>query len=320
VGEVAGGEPTGLTLELATLAADLASRLGGEASVLLVDGAAETAAPEVARHGPDVYTARPSQPSAPAAAGIAAVAASLIADRAPDIVLIGGTREGRDVAGSLVGLSRSPILVSASGVDVEDGSVAVRRSTFGGRVITRNAFRDGGGIIIVEPGTVAARPAASPGAIDEIDPSSPSPLPAVEVVDHVDGAVGGASIDDADVIVGAGRGVGGPAGMVLLEELAGELGGAVGGTRAAVDAGWLEFAQQIGQTGKTVRPDLYIACGVSGAIQHRVGIQSAGTIIAIEQDREAPIAGFADVLILGDLLEVVPRLTRALREARTGPV
>ncbi len=117
-------------------------------------------------------------------------------------------------------------------------------------------------------------------------------------------------------MVGGGRGVGGPEGFRLLGELADVLDGAVGATRAAVDAGWIAYDQQIGQTGKTVRPDLYLACGVSGAIQHKVGVQTAGTVIAIDRDPDAPIREFADMLVVGDLFEVVPALIEEVRKRR----
>src|SRR5207244_10757901 len=126
-----------------------------------------------------------------------------------------------------------------------------------------------------------------------------------------------APIEEARVIVSGGRGVGGAEGFKLVEEIAEALGGAVGATRAAVDAGWIPYAQQIGQTGKIVKPALYLALGISGAIQHKVGMQTAGTIVAVNRDPDAPIAEFADVVVIGDLFEVAPAMLAALR-ARAG--
>ncbi|HYL41053.1 MAG TPA: electron transfer flavoprotein subunit alpha/FixB family protein, partial [Candidatus Binatus sp.] len=129
-------------------------------------------------------------------------------------------------------------------------------------------------------------------------------LPVVKVVDRIAETGAAVSIDDARVIVAGGRGVGGPEGFERVRKLAERLGGAVGATRAAVDAGWIPYAQQIGQTGKIVKPQLYLALGSSGAIQHKVGMQTAGTIVAINRDPDAPIAEFADLVVVGDLFEV----------------
>jgi electron transfer flavoprotein alpha subunit len=123
----------------------------------------------------------------------------------------------------------------------------------------------------------------------------------------------GPSIEDADVIVAGGRGLGGPENFKLVEELAKALGGAVGATRAVVDAGWYPYSTQVGQTGKTVAPKLYVACGVSGAIQHKVGMQSSGTIVAINKDPNAPIFEFSDLGVVGDLHAIVPKLTELVR-------
>ncbi len=123
----------------------------------------------------------------------------------------------------------------------------------------------------------------------------------------------GASIEESPIVVAGGRGLGGPDGVALLEDLADAMGGAVAATRAAVDAGWLPYAVQVGQTGKTVRPSVYVAVGISGAIQHRVGMQDAETIIAVNRDPDAPLAEHADLYVVGDLFEVVPALTAALR-------
>jgi len=193
----------------------------------------------------------------------------------------------------------------------------VQMATFGGRLVTSSGFSDSRGIVIVRPGAVAAQVAPQPGTIEQVSVTTTQALAAVSVVEHVSEAAAGPSIDDARVIVGAGRGVGGPEGLALIAELAEALEGAVGATRAAVDSGWIDFGQQIGQTGKTVKPDLYIACGVSGAIQHKVGVQSAGTIIAINKDPDAPVAEFADLVVVGDLFEIVPRLSSAIRNDRS---
>jgi electron transfer flavoprotein alpha subunit len=142
-------------------------------------------------------------------------------------------------------------------------------------------------------------------------------LPQVRIVDRVEEAAASASIEDARIIVSGGRGVGGPDGFKLIEDLASELGGAVGASRAAVDSGWIPYAQQIGQTGKIVKPQLYLAMGISGAIQHKVGMQTAGSIVAVNRDPDAPIADFADVIVIGDLFEVGQALLDELR-ARAG--
>jgi electron transfer flavoprotein alpha subunit len=137
-------------------------------------------------------------------------------------------------------------------------------------------------------------------------------LPLAKVVDRLEESGAAVSIDDARVIVAGGRGVAGPEGFELMQQLADRLGGAVGATRAAVDAGWIPYAQQIGQTGKIVKPQLYLAMGISGAIQHKVGMQTAGTIVAVNRDPDAPIAEFADMLVVGDLFEVGKALLEEL--------
>jgi electron transfer flavoprotein alpha subunit len=151
---------------------------------------------------------------------------------------------------------------------------------------------------------------------------------AVELEEHsllaelVEAAVeesgGGPSIEDADVIVAGGRGLGGPENFTLVEALADALGGAVAATRAVVDAGWYPYATQVGQTGKTVSPKLYVACGISGAIQHKVGMQGSGTVIAINKDPNAPIFEFCDLGVVGDLHEIVPKLTELVQQRKAG--
>jgi electron transfer flavoprotein alpha subunit len=184
-------------------------------------------------------------------------------------------------------------------------------------LITESALADGRGIITVRPNSVTAEPAAKAGTIEAATVSGSLEQPAVPIVDRIEAETKAASIDDARIIVAGGRGVGGPDGFKLIEDLAEALGGAVGATRAAVDSGWIPYSQQIGQTGKIVKPQLYLAMGISGAIQHKVGMQTASTIIAVNRDPDAPIADFADMIVIGDLVEVGNALLAQLR-ARTG--
>jgi electron transfer flavoprotein alpha subunit len=164
---------------------------------------------------------------------------------------------------------------------------------------------------------VTAEAAATAGSVEAASVGGDLRLPTVPIVDTVTEAGAAAPIEEARVIVAGGRGIGGPDGFKLVEDLAEALGGAVGATRAAVDAGWINYNQQIGQTGKIVKPQLYLALGISGAIQHKVGMQTAETIVAVNRDPDAPIAEFADLFVVGDLFEVGPALLAELK-ARTG--
>jgi len=229
------------------------------------------------------------------------------------VVLTGAGPDGRDVAGTLAALLERPVLVNATAVDWEHGP-SVEMSIFGGKLVTTSAFKDGEwGIVTVRPNVVTADKAGAAGKVESAKPEGELTLPLVKVVEQLQEAAAALPIEEARIIVAGGRGVGGEDGFKLVEEIAAELGAAVGATRAAVDSGWIPYAQQIGQTGKIVKPQLYLALGISGAIQHKVGMQTAGTIIGVNRDPDAPIAEFADLVVVGDLFEVGKALLEQLR-------
>jgi electron transfer flavoprotein alpha subunit len=318
VADVVDGAPTRLSMEVATLARQLADEGKGEAVGIVIGAGSAKAAAELAGYLPRVLSVEAaSEADLPAAAVVAPRLAALIGERHPDVVLLPASPDGRDLAGFVAGILDLAVLVSAGGVRWAEGGPVVAMSTFGGRLLTESTFTGAGGLILVRPGTVTAEAAAKPGNSETVSPGKIKELPAVQVRERVTEAGAAASIDDARVVVAGGRGVGGPQGFGVIEDLADAFGGAVGGTRATVDAGWLPYSQQIGQTGKIVKPALYVAAGISGAIQHKVGMQTSGTIVAINRDGEAPIADFADLFVIGDLFEIVPRLAAAVR-ARHG--
>ncbi|MEA2677242.1 MAG: electron transfer flavoprotein alpha subunit [Chloroflexota bacterium] len=318
IGEISDGAPTKLTLELATLARTLAEESGGEAQTVLIGTGASGAAPAAAAYGPDVLAVEANADGRPVASVVAARVAALVAERKPDFLLIGASNDGKDICGMLLGLTDLPLLANGAGVAWGEGAPNVEMSTFGGKLVTHSTFAGTRGMVIVRPASVTAEPATAPGKVETVAVDVADELPAVKVTGSVEESGAAAPIEEARIIVGAGRGIGSPEGLKVIEDLAAAIGGAVGATRAVVDSGWVPYGQQIGQTGKIVKPSLYLACGISGAIQHKVGVQTANTIVAINRDADAPIAEFADLFVVGDLFEIVPKLAAAIRARKSG--
>jgi electron transfer flavoprotein alpha subunit len=316
VGEAAEDGLTRLSGETATLGRALAEAAGLEAVGLVVAPNPGPVAEALAAYLPRVLAVEAPELSGEVPAPQVAAEVRALMDDVCSYVVIGASQDGRDVAGTLVGLTSWPILAGAAATSWTDDGLLVEAAVLAGKAITQSRFTGDRGIITVRPSTVEAVPAAVPGTVETRASAGGPAVPAVPVLDRVAEAGAEASLEEARVVVVGGRGVGGPEGFGLVEELAGLVGGVVGATRAAVDAGWIPYARQVGQTGKLVKPALYLGLGVSGAMQHRVGMQSADTIIIINRDPDAPMREIADLFVVGDLFEVGPALVAELRARR----
>ena len=194
-----------------------------------------------------------------------------------------------------------------------DGELVGKRAALGDTVLVDVGWTSSPRLGLVRSGAFEPVEAGGTAEVETFETTFSDFSTLATLVEQTQEVSSGPSIEDADIIVAGGRGLGSPEGFTLLEELASALGGAVGATRAVVDAGWYPYSTQVGQTGKSVSPKLYIACGISGAIQHKVGMQGSGTIVAINKDPNAPIFDFCDIGVVGDLHAIVPKLTELVR-------
>jgi len=319
VAEVASDGPLArLSTEAATLARALGSAAGRDVVGVVVAPDPAPAAEALAGYVPRVLAvAEPAIADRASATLVAERVAALVERETPSYLVLGASPDGRDTAGVLSVLLGWGVLANATGASWAGDGPVIEMSVFGGALLTSSEFTSDRGIVTLRLSSVTAEAAASAGVVEPVAVDVPTALPAVAVLARVEEAGGKASIEEARIVVAGGRGVGSPEGFAIVEELADALGGAVGATRAAVDSGWIGYAHQIGQTGKTVKPQLYLALGISGAIQHKVGMQTAETIVAVNRDPDAPLAEYADLYVIGDLFEVGPALLSELR-ARAG--
>lgn len=315
--EFGGGSATHGALELAAGAADLAKQNGG-AAVALAYGSGAGSAGSLGAAGASRVVVLGDGPTP--AITHAAAAAAVVGEVAPLALLAPATPNGRDLAAALVGLLGLPAFGPVRAVRIEDGRVRSEQATLQGTVITLSEPTDTApatSVVLVLPSTFTAREGGTgSAAVSEAPKADPGPLGKAKIVESHPAEAAVANLEEAHVIVAGGRGVGGADGFAVLQELASALGGAVGASRAAADAGWVPYQLQIGQTGKVVKPALYVGCGISGAIQHRVGMQTAENVLAINKDPDAPIGEFADLFVVGDLFTIVPKLTAEIRRRK----
>ena len=301
----ADGEVKKVTLELLT-----AARRLGEPSVVWTGPGADAAQPRLAEYGAaKVYVADSPDFAGYVVAPSAELLASLVESASPAAVLIAGTTEGKEIAGRLAVKTGSGVLTDAVDVTEAGGTPVGEHANFGGAVVVHATVKAGTPIIAVRPNSVAAEPSPAAAAVEAVTFTASDAAKTAKITEHV---VAEASerpeLSEASIVVSGGRGTGSADGFGIIEQLADSLGAAVGASRAVVDAGWYPHAFQVGQTGKTVSPQLYMAVGISGAIQHRAGMQTSKTIVAVNKDAEAPIFEIADFGVVGDLFTVVPQL------------
>jgi electron transfer flavoprotein alpha subunit len=300
-------------------AAKLASQIGGEATALVVGGddLTDDLLKSLGNYGASkVYRVKgPEGLAQPVADALAKVAQ----DNGYDYVLFGGGLLGFEAGAAVAARLNGGVTMEVTSVKAQDGKLVAERPILQDSAIVDVAYEGGTGVII---GRLNAFEIAETGggdaAIEDVDVDFSDWSTKATMQQRGEQRGADVNIEDADILVAGGRGLGKAEGFELCEQLADALGGAVAATRAVVDAGWYPYAAQIGQTGKTVAPKLYLAAGISGAIQHKVGMQGSENIVAINKDQNAPIFEFADLGVVGDLNKILPKLTEAVKARKGG--
>lgn len=314
------GETSKVTSQMLTAARGLAKEAGGEPVAVFCGQGWETAKERVGKFGAaKAIVAESEDFSNYQTAPQVEVVAKLIEERQPWGVLFASVPSGKEVATRVAARLGLGVLADATNVIIEGDKPKVEHSAFGGATIVQKTLKGGPFLICVKPNAFVSEESAAEVQEDKVETSISDDAKRVVVKERVEKEAGGRpAVDQAAIIVSGGRGLQDPKNFELIEGLADQLGAAVGASRAAVDAGWYPHAHQVGQTGKTVSPQLYIAVGISGAIQHRAGMQTSKTIIAINKDAEAPIFQLVDFGIVGDLFDVVPKLTEEIGKRKGG--
>ena len=304
------------SLESLSEARRVAAQSGWPVAAVLIGSGVGGAAAELGKYGAaTVYVADEPVLARYSAEGWAAAAASAVQRCQPDVVFLAATSLGRDLAGRVAAKLRAGCIPDVVKVAIENGTLVAVRPVYSGKAMaTVEAGPAKPVVVSLRPNVFAAEAAAGQAAVEALPATGAAPRAATEAFE----SAGGAELDvaEADVIVSGGRGIKGPEHFALIRSLADALGAAVGASRAVVDAGWIDHSHQVGQTGKVVSPSLYVACGISGAIQHLAGMSSSKLIVAINKDADAPIFKVADYGVVGDLFQVIPPMVEEIRKLK----
>jgi len=308
------GQIKKVTFELLSEGRKVADQLGEELGAVLVGKNVAGLADALGEYGADkVYVVENDVLENYTTDGYTNAVADLIKQYEPGVFLLGCTVTGRDLAAQVAQRLQTGLMTDCTGMEIADGQLVFTRPIYAGKAIVKAACPEARPVMAtIRPNTFAAEANAKTPEVVKVDANTGDIRQVIK--DIVRQVSERPELTEADIIVSGGRGMKGPENFKILEELADVLGAAVGASRAAVDAGWVSHSFQVGQTGKTVSPVLYIACGISGAIQHLAGMSSAKCIVAINKDEEANIFKVADYGIVGDLFEVVPVLKEELKK------
>jgi electron transfer flavoprotein alpha subunit len=290
-----------------------AAALGEAHGVVLGDGATELASGAGAYGASKAYASDASELGSPLPQPRVDALATLVEQTGADAVLFGASVLASDVASGLAARLDAGLNWDLTDLSVDGEELVGKRAALGDTAVVDVGWKGGPRLALIRAGAFDPVESGGTADVESFEPTFSDFSVLATLVEQTQEESSGPSIEDADIIVAGGRGLGSPEGFTMLEELAAALGGAVGATRAVVDAGWYPYSTQVGQTGKSVTPRLYIACGISGAIQHKVGMQGSGTIVAINKDPNAPIFDFCDIGVVGDLHQIVPKLTELVR-------
>ncbi len=304
-----------ISFELASTARKLADQLGEEVCAVLCGSGIEGIAGQLGKYGVDrVYVADSPALEPYTTDAHAAAVAKAVKENDPAILFLGASTQGKDLSGRLVGKLATGLATDCTDVRIADGKLVAVRPMYAGKCFGEISILAFPQMATLRPNVFPIVENAKAGAVVKFDPALDAGQLKTKVIEVQKDTSGKVDLTEANFIVSGGRGMKGPEGYAILEELAAVLGATVGASRAAVDAGWRPQSDQVGQTGKIVSANLYIACGISGAIQHLAGMSSSKVVVAINKDPEAPIFTKADYGIVDDLFKIVPELTKACRK------